>query len=291
MVRGEITLEGVSPYLNFFDRGRRLLHGEFHPDGRAAAGELAAYFPEAREFPPPPPPDWEEFKAKYLLFIEGRGAKIDIEEQRPITVTSVLYRLWAKARLGVTMEWQETWIATSQAGFRTAHGTDHVTWTLSVEMEEALMAPDKELWGFSLDLAKCFDRVPQELVFGLAEEWGMDARLLRGLRAAYAGMVSQFRLSQGVGESFKPNECCAEHHGVEGDTSEVRIDFCSAHRWTSCGDCVRRGAAMPRTVAHDTTCASRTDYPRARRVRGTRSRLWKRDRSVVAGSGITASAT
>ena len=87
------------------------------------------------------------------------------------------------------------------------------------------------------------------------------------------------------------NECCAEHHGVEGDTSEVRIDFCSAHRWTSCGDCVQAGTAMPRSVAHDTTYASRTDYPRARRVRGTRSRSWKRDRSVVAGSGITASAT
>ena len=38
------------------------------------------------------------------------------------------------------------------------------------------------------------------------------------------------------------NECCAEHHGVEGDTSEVRIDFCSAHRWTSCGDCVQAGS-------------------------------------------------
>ena len=141
--------------------------------------------------------------ALVTLIPKGEHSVLPLE-QRPITVTSVLYRLWAKARLGVTMEWQETWIAASQAGFRTAHGTDHVTWTLSVEMEEALMAPDKELWGFSLDLAKCFDRVPQELVFGLAEEWGMDARLLRGLRAAYTGMVSRFRLGQGVGESFKP---------------------------------------------------------------------------------------
>ena len=37
------------------------------------------------------------------------------------------------------------------------------------------------------------------------------------------------------------NECCAEH-GVEGDMSKVRIDFCSAHRWTSCGDCVQAGS-------------------------------------------------
>ncbi|KAJ9468433.1 RNA-directed DNA polymerase from mobile element jockey [Diplonema papillatum] len=55
----------------------------------------------------------------------------------------------------------------------------------------------------ALDFAKCFDRVPQGIVLSLAEEMGLDERILRPLRAMYRGMKRPFKLSLGVGSEFE----------------------------------------------------------------------------------------
>ncbi|KAJ9440356.1 RNA-directed DNA polymerase from mobile element jockey [Diplonema papillatum] len=55
----------------------------------------------------------------------------------------------------------------------------------------------------ALDFAKCFDRVPQGIVLRLAEEMGLDARILRPLRAMYRGMKRRFKLPLGVGSEFE----------------------------------------------------------------------------------------
>ena len=65
------------------------------------------------------------------------------------------------------------------------------------------------------------------------------------------------------------NECCAEHHGVEGDTSEVRIDFCSAHRWTSCGDCAG-GEPQCHVLLHTTPRVQAARITHVRGVSGER---------------------
>eukprot|EP00973_Karenia_brevis_P056941 7920621-Karenia_brevis.AAC.1 len=44
---------------------------------------------------------------------------------RPISVMSVIYRLWACARLQEVMAWQEKWAARSQHGARSGHGTEN----------------------------------------------------------------------------------------------------------------------------------------------------------------------
>ncbi|KAJ9450221.1 RNA-directed DNA polymerase from mobile element jockey [Diplonema papillatum] len=55
----------------------------------------------------------------------------------------------------------------------------------------------------ALDFAKCFDRVPQGIVLRLAEGMGLDARILRPLRAMYRGMKRRFKLPLGVGSEFE----------------------------------------------------------------------------------------
>ncbi|KAJ9457853.1 Retrovirus-related Pol polyprotein from type-1 retrotransposable element R2 [Diplonema papillatum] len=111
---------------------------------------------------------------------------------RPITVTSCVYRLWACRRLQDVMEWQDGWILPSQHGFRRGHRTDDVLMELTTLIEETL-----------LDESKCFDRVPQGIVLRLAEEMGLDARILRPLRAMYRGMKRRFKLPLGVGSEFE----------------------------------------------------------------------------------------
>ncbi|KAJ9468171.1 RNA-directed DNA polymerase from mobile element jockey [Diplonema papillatum] len=52
----------------------------------------------------------------------------------------------------------------------------------------------------ALDFAQCFDRVMQGIVLSLAEEMGLDARILR---AMYLGMKRRFKLPLGVGSEFE----------------------------------------------------------------------------------------
>ncbi|KAJ9441380.1 Retrovirus-related Pol polyprotein from type-1 retrotransposable element R2 [Diplonema papillatum] len=122
---------------------------------------------------------------------------------RPITVTSCVYRLWACRRLQDVMEWQDGWILPSQHGFRRGHRTDDVLMELTTLIEETLLDESKSLYMVALDFAKCFDRVPQGIVLRLAEEMGLDARILRPLRAMYRGMKRRFKLPLGVGSEFE----------------------------------------------------------------------------------------
>ena len=48
------------------------------------------------------------------------GAPLDL---RPITVSSVIYRIWAAVRMRHSIEWQETWITRGQHGARAKHST------------------------------------------------------------------------------------------------------------------------------------------------------------------------
>ncbi|KAJ9465251.1 Retrovirus-related Pol polyprotein from type-2 retrotransposable element R2DM, partial [Diplonema papillatum] len=122
---------------------------------------------------------------------------------RPITVTSCVYRLWACRRLQDVMEWQDGWILPSQHGFRRGHRTDDVLMELTTLIEETLLDESKSLYMVALDFAKCFDRVPQGIVLRLAEGMGLDARILRPLRAMYRGMKRRFKLPLGVGSEFE----------------------------------------------------------------------------------------
>ena len=62
--------------------------------------------------------------------------------------------------------------------------------------------PFIELYGFSLDYAKCFDRLPQEILLTLAEEMGMDLCILRPLRRMYKNLRRRFRCANGLGKEF-----------------------------------------------------------------------------------------
>ena len=99
------------------------------------------------------------------------------------------------------MPWQESWIAPGQHGARKAHGTEDVFWTLALKLEAAVLE-GRPLYGFTLDYAKCFDRVPREIMFRLAEANGLHAQVLGPLRAMYAGLRSRFRCAGAVGKEF-----------------------------------------------------------------------------------------
>ena len=148
---------------------------------------------------------WPKSLMRALISLIPKGNGDGPLEQRPITVTSCVYRLWAATRLRSLIKWQESWVTDGQHGFRPHHGTDALYWKMALRVEKALLQGDaRALWGFTIDFAKCFDRVPHEISLALATEWGAHDRIMRPLRAAYSTLERRFKIGGvGVGEPFR----------------------------------------------------------------------------------------
>ena len=96
---------------------------------------------------------------------------------RPISVMSVVYRLWALARLRSVMLWKEQWISEAQHWAKAKHGTEDVFWALALEIEHAILSGEP-LYGVCLDYKKCFDSLPQTVLLKLSERLGLHERVL-----------------------------------------------------------------------------------------------------------------
>ncbi|KAJ9458234.1 hypothetical protein DIPPA_06767 [Diplonema papillatum] len=123
--------------------------------------------------------------------------------QRPISITPVLYRIWAAIRAKEALAWMDEIAPSGMHGCRKEHGTDDLIWHLAALIEEAHLTGEP-LYGLALDFRKCFDSVPIEIAFKLAGELGFNEVVLRTLRVAYASMQRHFRMGATVGEGFIP---------------------------------------------------------------------------------------
>ncbi|KAJ9450340.1 Retrovirus-related Pol polyprotein from type-2 retrotransposable element R2DM [Diplonema papillatum] len=73
---------------------------------------------------------------------------------------------------------------------------------IALSIEESLIN-GTPLHGIALDFAKCFDRVPQDLVLDLVEALGLHERVLAPLRHVYKYLRRRFKYPLGVGDEFK----------------------------------------------------------------------------------------
>jgi ribonuclease HI/exonuclease III len=128
----------------------------------------------------------------------------DPMQLRPITITSVLYRVWAATRLRDLMPWQEQWLPATLFGFRQKHGTQDLYWHVAFQIERANIT-NTPIYGVQFDFQKCFDSIPHKIMFGLAEALGIPERLLRPLRTLYGQLRRRFRVAGHVGEPFIPS--------------------------------------------------------------------------------------
>ncbi|KAJ9456836.1 Retrovirus-related Pol polyprotein from type-1 retrotransposable element R2 [Diplonema papillatum] len=145
---------------------------------------------------------WPEVVAQALVVLIPKGEGPQPLEQRPITITSVMYRLWAATRLRFVREWQESWAHPDQRGFRKKGRTQEVYWLLAAKMEAALLN-DEDLFAVAFDYSKCFDRIPQEIMLKLVEDMGLPPSVLNAVRGMYRQLRRWFKLPAGLGKEFK----------------------------------------------------------------------------------------
>ena len=117
---------------------------------------------------------------------------------RPLTVLSIFYRLWAGARLQEAMAWQERWAHPRAFGFWPARSA-----TDGAAMTQLLLELGRlKGWtvsGMGLDYRKCFDLMPQVIVFEVCTRLGWDDEVLAALHALYCQLVRAFKLAGGLG--------------------------------------------------------------------------------------------
>ena len=115
---------------------------------------------------------------------------------------------------------------------------------LSLSVESAL-DDGFDLMSMSIDLSDCFDRVPQEIAFQLAERQGIHPRVLRPLRGMYRELRRRIVTAGHVGKEFAASngiiQCCP--------LSVPLLNFLM-NTWARC---VKAGttAAMPKVHTDD----------------------------------------
>eukprot|EP00973_Karenia_brevis_P094598 12423279-Karenia_brevis.AAC.1 len=145
---------------------------------------------------------WPAALQQASVSMASKGEGMQPLNMRPISVMSVVYRLWAARRLQDLTAWQELWATNGQHAFRPGHSTADVFWELALRVEHSLMTGEP-LMGVGFDYAKCFDRLPRGILFKLAEELGLHCRVLHPLMSMYAGLRFRFKVAGSYGKQFE----------------------------------------------------------------------------------------
>ena len=172
------------------------------------------------------PPEWAQ---AFVTMIPKASGGSRPEDQRPITVLDVPYRLWAKA---VVQEWASTlqaaYLGEAAFGFRAQSGTLHV-----VQLLQDLIALQRErgeeLWLASFDIKKCYDMLPWWALFGVARRAGVREEVVRAFEAFYHQLRRYFRYGQVDGEPWQATNGAAQGCPASPDLLNLLLE--AFHRW------------------------------------------------------------
>ena len=152
----------------------------------------------------------QELLSAYVAMIPKASGGSRPQDQRPITVLDVVYRVWAK---GVTITWAPVlhgeYLGDAALGFRAQAGTLHLAQLLSdcIELQKRRGEP---LWLISFDVKQCFPSLPWWGLFGVLERAGIAPRLVRCFHSFYSQLQLHFRYDQVDGSEWTMAKVLAE---------------------------------------------------------------------------------
>eukprot|EP00973_Karenia_brevis_P038221 5269741-Karenia_brevis.AAC.1 len=128
---------------------------------------------------------WPACMCEAWVSLISKGQGHAPSQLRPISVLSVVYRLWAARRLRDMLRWQEQWSPASQSSFKRGHAGEDVFMKMALQVEEALLT-GVPLFGLSLDYCKCFELFPHKILHKLVEQMGLPSNLTRPIQDMYS---------------------------------------------------------------------------------------------------------
>ena len=129
-------------------------------------------------------------------------------ENRPIALTSQLYRVWAKLRWAQLQEWYLQWIPDELKGGIAGRQTIDSYFEVALELEHAQFN-NHPVFGILYDYEKCFDNVAWSIEQGLLQDLGMPTQTMGAMFSYNQNIRRRFKFGNSVGPAFKnTNSIC-----------------------------------------------------------------------------------
>ena len=139
--------------------------------------------------------------AGYLCLIPKPDSDGSPASLRPLSILSVVYRLWASTRLQELMIWQESWAHSAQSGFRSGLDCADSWHPLALKVEQALLN-GHDLAGCFLDFEKALNLLPlHEIILPLAVRMGLPQPFVACLSNLYSRPLRVFKHAKGFGSA------------------------------------------------------------------------------------------
>ena len=171
----------------------------------------------------------DELLEAYVTMIPEASGGSRPQDQRPITVLDVVYRLWAK---GISQVWapvlQGSYLGPTVMGFRAQASTLHLAQLLT-DCIAVQQRRNKALWLVKFDVAKCFPSLPWWALFKVMEETGISPKAIGCFRDLYARLRHRFRYGQVDGSEWQMTNGLAQ--GCPSSPDLLNILFEPFHRW------------------------------------------------------------
>ena len=140
------------------------------------------------------------FEVPVAALRKGEGSSpLDI---RPISLTPILYRIWARARFFTQLQpWHVQWLPSQLRGGAPGRDAVDAFYDLALEAEFCAQT-NRPLYGVLYDYTKCFDLVAWPVEKGLLTDLGMPLHVLEPMYAYAANIQRRFKLGSCVGPKF-----------------------------------------------------------------------------------------
>ena len=125
-------------------------------------------------------------RVKVALLVKPGTQGTRPSDWRPISVTSVWYRLYGQARLPLYLQYLLPHLPDSLLGGIAGRGPELALMQLLTAFERhGTDRPAPPLMGIALDASKCFDRVRWSGMWKLLQDWHLPGHLIRALASFY----------------------------------------------------------------------------------------------------------
>ena len=171
----------------------------------------------------------EQWLSSYVTMIPKGAGGGRPQDQRPITVLEVAYRVWVK---GLTLEWgpalHREYLGSAAMGFRrgcAVVGLPQVLLDVLRRREEE----GRHLWLASFDVEKCYDTVPWWAMFGIMRRSGMRGTTVDSLEDFHRRLRRRFRYGQVDGREWGATNGLMQ--GCPGSPDELNMLMEPFHQW------------------------------------------------------------
>ena len=140
----------------------------------------------------------------FVASLAKNGNAQTVDEYRPITVYSLLYRTWSSARAREALRIMADLVPSSVQGGLPARQAKHIWYTMAQQLEDAYVS-EVPLHGLLMDVRRAFNAIPRFPLWTALVLLGFPSHILHAWVVFVAGQTRRFKVRASVGEPVSSN--------------------------------------------------------------------------------------